>query len=229
MFISVSVPKPDAPAVKLLEQEFGQATEAIQVPYEQFPGATAQKCFRNVLDAVSLHGGEIVYGWLVWQHGDIFIEAEHHAVWRKPTRELVCITPQNPPERTITFLPDPSAVYDMNGQLITNNVRVALVADSRLKHAFRLAEEQTTLINSVRRRNPNASASDAALYRSLEMQKSSLLSQVYFASLFNAPDALRSVVRKFRPQLLAAHREKIGRNAPCMCGSGTKYKKCCGS
>jgi len=25
------------------------------------------------------------------------------------------------------------------------------------------------------------------------------------------------------------HREKIGRNRPCPCGSGKKYKKCCGS
>src|ERR1017187_2080853 len=25
------------------------------------------------------------------------------------------------------------------------------------------------------------------------------------------------------------HREKIGRNQPCPCGSGKKYKKCCGS
>ncbi|MGH1482585.1 MAG: SEC-C metal-binding domain-containing protein [Geminicoccales bacterium] len=24
-------------------------------------------------------------------------------------------------------------------------------------------------------------------------------------------------------------RQKIGRNAPCPCGSGLKYKKCCGS
>ncbi|WP_442504155.1 SEC-C metal-binding domain-containing protein [Marinivivus vitaminiproducens] len=28
------------------------------------------------------------------------------------------------------------------------------------------------------------------------------------------------------PDLAAAAR-KIGRNAPCPCGSGTKYKKCC--
>ena len=26
----------------------------------------------------------------------------------------------------------------------------------------------------------------------------------------------------------SAYRESIGRNAPCPCGSGKKYKKCCG-
>jgi uncharacterized protein YecA (UPF0149 family) len=33
-----------------------------------------------------------------------------------------------------------------------------------------------------------------------------------------------SSVRPHRP----ARSEKVGRNAPCPCGSGKKYKKCCG-
>jgi len=28
---------------------------------------------------------------------------------------------------------------------------------------------------------------------------------------------------------MPAKSEKIGRNAPCPCGSGKKYKKCCGA
>ena len=34
-----------------------------------------------------------------------------------------------------------------------------------------------------------------------------------------------------RPSIQPAHREskKIGRNDPCPCGSGKKYKKCCGT
>jgi len=27
---------------------------------------------------------------------------------------------------------------------------------------------------------------------------------------------------------MAEKKEKIGRNEPCTCGSGKKYKKCCG-
>ncbi|MDY3365198.1 MAG: SEC-C metal-binding domain-containing protein [Prevotella sp.] len=33
-------------------------------------------------------------------------------------------------------------------------------------------------------------------------------------------------VRHHEPYITA---EKIGRNEPCPCGSGKKYKKCCGS
>ncbi|MFO7900636.1 MAG: SEC-C metal-binding domain-containing protein, partial [Planctomycetota bacterium] len=31
-----------------------------------------------------------------------------------------------------------------------------------------------------------------------------------------------------RPEPIADGREKVGRNDPCPCGSGKKYKKCCG-
>jgi hypothetical protein len=38
------------------------------------------------------------------------------------------------------------------------------------------------------------------------------------------------MVRALRPEMgqIKAPRGKIGRNAPCPCGSGKKYKKCCG-
>jgi SEC-C motif-containing protein len=32
-----------------------------------------------------------------------------------------------------------------------------------------------------------------------------------------------------KPQTVQREGPKIGRNDPCVCGSGKKYKKCCGS
>jgi len=37
--------------------------------------------------------------------------------------------------------------------------------------------------------------------------------------------ALDAAKPSIRPRLVT----KVGRNAPCPCGSGRKYKKCCGS
>ncbi|TCS62456.1 YchJ family protein [Varunaivibrio sulfuroxidans] len=34
---------------------------------------------------------------------------------------------------------------------------------------------------------------------------------------------------KINPQIEPRRIEKVGRNAPCPCGSGKKYKKCCGA
>ena len=40
-------------------------------------------------------------------------------------------------------------------------------------------------------------------------------------------DKAAEIAREYRDANIA-HSEKIGRNDPCPCGSGKKYKKCCG-
>lgn len=42
-------------------------------------------------------------------------------------------------------------------------------------------------------------------------------------------DDLRRLQGKTPPAPVVRPEPKIGRNAPCLCGSGKKYKKCCGS
>ncbi|WP_046657225.1 hypothetical protein [Lysobacter capsici] len=39
-------------------------------------------CDKNVLEYAKIHGGESVFGFRLWSNGDIYIEAERHAVWR---------------------------------------------------------------------------------------------------------------------------------------------------
>jgi len=46
---------------------------------------------------------------------------------------------------------------------------------------------------------------------------------------FGTADAEKSKLYKHELHKLSSARvTKIGRNEPCPCGSGTKYKKCCG-
>jgi preprotein translocase subunit SecA len=35
-------------------------------------------------------------------------------------------------------------------------------------------------------------------------------------------------VQDIDPRIVTSPRKKVGRNEPCPCGSGKKYKKCCG-
>jgi hypothetical protein len=60
---------------------------------------------------VARDGGEILYGWAIWEWPRVFIEAEHHAVWSKGGC-LTDVTPQVPPADTILFLPDTERAYD---------------------------------------------------------------------------------------------------------------------
>jgi hypothetical protein len=92
-------------------------------------------------------GGEIVYGWVIWQHGNYFIEAEHHAVYRRSDGSLVDITPGT--TKRVLFLPDPSAVYEFGTTKQTDNVRVPLINDPRLDRILALYSERTSLMNSV--------------------------------------------------------------------------------
>lgn len=198
-------PSPASHPTHLIEQKLGLSQVAVSLPYEAVEGAKAQFCFQNVRDVVRGQGGEIVYGWLVWQHGGIFVEAEHHTVWKKPTGEVVCITPHNPPEKAVTFIPDPSATYDWNADHLTHNVRVALLNDPRLLEFFKVCEEQTEIMNAAPRIGIGFMAaiekSEAMRHSALEIRKATLMTQIVMA---------------------------LGRNDPCYCGSGKKYKKCHG-
>ncbi len=40
---------------------------------------------------------------------------------------------------------------------------------------------------------------------------------------------LYAIARSLGPRVAPVHSDKVGRNDPCPCGSGKKYKKCCGA
>jgi len=44
----------------------------------------------------------------------------------------------------------------------------------------------------------------------------------------NKPEDITELTRLLHPPKPKIAAEKIGRNAPCPCGSGKKYKNCCG-
>jgi len=63
-------------------------------------------------------------------------------------------------------------------------------------------------------------ASAARAYRYFEADRRELAQQGHFDGATQADDYLETYVRPER---------KTGRNVPCPCGSGKKFKKCCGS
>ena len=63
-------------------------------------------CFNNVDEMVRRRGGSPVRGWHITEWPGVFIEAEHHAIWRKWTGELLDPSPHRTPFASIAFLPD---------------------------------------------------------------------------------------------------------------------------
>lgn len=223
--IQIFTPDPQSQTVALIARKLGLASAAVAVPCAPVAGAREAYCFYNVRDITTEKGGELVNGWLVWQHDDLFVEAEHHAVWRKPTGELVCVTPQTPPEKTITFIPDSATTYDFDTGMITNNIRIALANDSRLRileRLFKVFEEQTELKNSGRRLVGDVvmvelTGGNIQRFDELEIEKSDLFAEIEMQEVGRHGLSRSNSI------------PKLGRNAPCPCGSGKKYKKCHGT
>lgn len=99
------------------------------------------QCYWNVEAYIDDYGGEIQYGWAIWEQDSLYLTAEHHAVVKKDG-ELIEATSQRDDERVILSLPSDLA---WKGQTIFN--RYAPVKDTPL--ARRVCELQSMNVFEV--------------------------------------------------------------------------------
>lgn len=158
----------------------------------------ARECFPNVERMIQEQGGQQVNGWAIWQWANIFAEAEAHSVWRSPEGKLADITPHDNREMEILFLPDADMVYS---GLRMGNVRLA-ITDSPL--AAELVDLGNRIDEVMCRYTPGTEVSLSELRRRL------------------------LPLKERREAIVGMLKQKVGRNDPCPCQSGLKYKKCCG-
>ncbi|WP_267396401.1 MULTISPECIES: hypothetical protein [unclassified Sphingomonas] len=118
------------------------------VDYEPIEGAEEQRCFPNVDAAVERHGGERLIGWMLWEMPGAFIEAIHHAVWKKPSGEIVDITPKIDGELRIVFVIDPAATYE--GKFIDPR-RFPAFGNRLARDFIRVRGEQEALVEPFRK------------------------------------------------------------------------------
>lgn len=194
-------PAPDDPAVRAICQDLSPGYTPRLLPITPTPAATPQECFFNVEQHASSNGGSMLYGWALWIWPEVFIEAEHHAVWDDGT-QLHDITPRADDEETTLFLPDPSRTYDFLGNRRVDNQRRALST----------SREVRTLLNAYAER--------AAFFEMNSVGRKISID----------PQELRHIqnrVMMASAHVLIALAASRGRNDPCICASGRKFKKCC--
>jgi uncharacterized protein YecA (UPF0149 family) len=100
--------------------------------------------------------------------------------------------------------------------VIPDNLRVPLVSDPRVLEALKLSSEKIAMLNRV----PKEWVSGDLICHYppkllLEIQQIGARIGMLLAAASSETQKIRS------PQ-------KIGRNSSCPCGSGNKYKRCCG-
>jgi hypothetical protein len=220
------VPKADSEAVRKLRVHLGVEKDAVWVKVAVSDADRERDCYMNVRDRVQRYGGRMQLGWAVWQHSDIFIEAEPHAVYDPGDgRPWIDCTPHITPDGgkmwEILFIPNDNGTYDFDTTNLPDNVRLALSDDQRVRRALELFSEKNALMNSVPGIDVYLPQDVARRVNQIQTQADMLLTEVMMQP--------RSRDYGLTLQAQAESNEKIGRNDPCPCGSGKKYKKCHGS
>jgi len=172
--------------------------------------AAVLDCFPVIEREVAQHGGEIVYGWRIWEWPGVMLEAEFHAVWRDPDGVLHDLTPTPQGERRSLFVPDPARIYD--GRQI-NNVRKPLTDRPELREFMAAADAEFEVLNRGERATKHG-----------EIRLGGAEAEEILRIRERKQRALAAILGVHLP--LGAPTKRPGRNDACHCGSGKKYKKC---
>lgn len=170
-----------SPEILLLSNEIAPDALPEIVAHHPAPGAVVRECFPNVIERVRTHGGELVYGWAIWEWPEVFIEAEHHGVWRSPEGMLIDITPHEYPTDGVLFLPDPSATYDFDNFTRRDNVRRAVTTLPAVAEFLDLSALSSRKLESVSvGKEYRMSERDLLQLQAIEDRKTALKKQIYF-------------------------------------------------
>ena len=112
-----TTPRELSPSVQAFCRSLEPAAEPLWLEPTPAPFANVGQCYINCHSLVESRGGEIQYGWMIWELPDIYLTAEHHAIVRTSEGRLLDPTPQATGEKLILFLPSELA---WNGTPIIN-------------------------------------------------------------------------------------------------------------
>lgn len=220
MTLRIFAPSPDSTAVQKLRSALGTDRAAVLVRVVPPPKATEGNCFYNVHETIKTLGGRAQLGWAVWQQDSLFIEAEPHAVFDPDDgRPWIDCTPNSFPDgslcREILFIPN-DKTRDLESNVIEDNIRIPLVDDPRVAEALKLSSQRIGLLNRV----PKERQSGGLMYHYPPAVLMEIMELEARAGMLLAAASESSTPRRSPT--------KIGKNSLCPCGSGKKYKKCCG-
>jgi len=174
--------------------------QPVYVPVMVNEGCVENECFENVDRIVSTYGGKRILGWAIWKRDNILIQAEAHAIWENPQCNLIDITPHSYNEERILFLPDKKLVFNHR---IIKSIRKPLTDSVIVKEFIQLLSDRDNLIEDY-----------SVNEHKVEMTKDAAVKYYNLCARIN--------------EINAVFKMKVGRNDSCPCGSGLKYKQCCG-
>jgi len=185
-------------------KEIDSTTKPIFIDVIPTKNSVYGDCYGNVENYAKKNGGRSEDGWIIWEIPKIWLEAEFHRVWVNNEGKYIDITPKEDEEKRILFLKDSQRKF--TGELI-DNIKKPLVNNAETRTMVAVAKKEFEINNKYYEGKPVIKIPIFEL-RNLETFKE---------------ETLMSEIRKDKLD----GKIKIGRNEPCPCGSGKKYKKCC--
>jgi hypothetical protein len=98
----------------------------IRLPVKSDPFGLYGWCAYGVSEKVRADGGNVGFGWTIWEWPRVLLTAEFHAIWIAPNGDAADITPKPHGEREIVFVPDRTYPPDFDFALRPLNKRVRL-------------------------------------------------------------------------------------------------------
>lgn len=165
-------------------------------------GYRQNDCYANVKLCIEQNGGNQQQGWIIWESEGFLLQAEHHAVWSAPNGNRIDVSPKLDRETSILFLPDSRNLW--TGDQIVLSIHRLLSNDPMTRQIVAMAEAHQRLRNAAFKCGEQIPTVEQMSHMVVQMASPTRGGKT--------PPTTGSV----------------GRNAPCPCGSGRKYKKCCG-
>ena len=200
-------PDRNSPAVKAFCHIINRNVRPQYIGITPEPDCEPNDCFFCVKNKVDRMGGRIQFGWSIWEWPQVYLEAEHHAVYEPPTGPpWIDITPsENPRIHRRLFVSDNSTVYDFSNEgILQDSRRIALNDDPLIQELFRLTAVRVGILNSAPGVGPIALEGDAA--------------EQYAAVQTELACVIESLTVKY-----------TSLNAPCFCGSKRTFRHCHGN
>lgn len=173
-------------------------------------------CCENVDKHIKKHGGKMICGWYFQITLGVCISAIAHSIYQSPNGEMLDVTPFFDLEAVITgkfvlhentvFLPDSNVIFTNDN--IVPSKRYLLSNDQDTKDYVTILDKEDKFIADLPLFGINElNAIQTSEYEKIQKAKQTLKTKILSKSSTG---------------------KKVGRNEPCPCGSGKKYKKCCG-
>jgi hypothetical protein len=191
------------PQIEAFCQSVKPGGEPHYLQIEPTRNATPLECYYNVLREIDAGGGELVFGWAIFEWPGVYLEAEHHGVLKRGGR-LIDITPRIFPAERILFIPDPGSAFDFNdGRPVVTRM---------LPMGHRLGAKYVELLET---HQLSMRTSGGANYR---------LNGVEVTQEIRV---LRNQIGKVLQEILIEQANSRLPDAPCLCVSGRRFSACC--